>query len=448
MRLVSVLALATALHACKKDEANPAPSETTAQEQPDGTDADDPTQAGEVALAFGADTTPAKSLDTLATSLAAIPQSDMGAQLVTAGTVAVSLLDSGYNDGECDGNGYPIAKEGELKKQGSETLEERSPNYPQRHFYCQVKVGTSPEALLGSIMINKGVLCAIEKAGGMDEAKYGQEQSLSIKVDPDCFSQEFITNMQSENKDGEGGGEGGGENGGEGAALTADGGSEFPLVVTVTKLTDDPNWDLSITTIEEKGGKSIYYFRSSETVLSGARVDEDPNGQLGPGYVYSVSTDGTIRFENRLGPSKGSGFTGSQHIRILVQGTFNKETKRIDSITRYEGASANLPQENGGSIVTIKGSVDGGFRTRGFACPKSDANVSTTSCYEFSSFEQTANSCVGKGKCEGNDGISLTADTFKYMLPGAASDNLFMAEFLGKVKLPLAFETVTLADIP
>lgn len=394
---------------------------------------------GTLAVGFDADLTPSESLQVVEVSLKSVPQSEVGTSLIKPSTLAIGLS-SGYQDEECDGNSSPKAFAGEPTDGDDDDLPRSHPDWGQRHFYCLTKVGTSPETVIGSIVINKGVLCALEKAGALTDEKSGVEQTVPITIDTECFTPEFVIAMASE---------GGTEGESSEASLALNEGGEpitMNVVMTYTKLEDDPNWDIKIAA--NTGDESIYYFKNTKDYLAGARLDKMSDGGFGSGYVFSVFSDGVLSFENRLFPVPGSGFEGTKHIRLMVKGEIDKESLAIKEIERYEGASASLIDQAAGHFNTISGSASTGFKVENFVCSGFDQNAEGQKCWDFANWQEVNSVCVDGGDCTEEDAISITTADFNFVFPGEITQHTLMGDFLDEVVLPLRLESVDLKDIP
>lgn len=425
MRLTLMLILATALTAaCKPAE------QSAAEATPAETPAPDVADTGKLAIEFSETTSPSGSLGVVQTTLQSVPQTDLGQALAGTLAVSTSLVGSGYEDEQCDGNGYPIAKDGEATQGGSNQLSVAAADWPARHFFCLLKTGTSPETMIGSIVINKGVMCALERAGALEESKLGADQAIEVTVDTNCFSREFVESMNNE--------------GGDGQSLTEDvlSAGTMPMTVRHNKLTGDAHWDSEIL-LTMDGETDVYRFRSTKEMLSGMRLSGVGAGE-DSGYTYSISSSGTVRFENRLlggDPSDpaAEGFTGSKHIRILVEGVLNKETFTFDSVTKVEGASADYHGD--ATLASVKGNVTDGLFLHGQYCQGS-------SCAQYENYTLAINDCTPAGKCAGNTGIPFTAADFPFALTGSEAEVTDMGEFLSSATLPLSYTSVTLSDLP
>jgi hypothetical protein len=282
-------------------------------------------------------------------------------------------------------------------------------DYIMRSFYCKVGFDSgNPESARGAYTMAKGILCALDKAGGLEYSEEGTVSDRTVTVNTDCFSEPFV---QSDENDG----------------------MVLDLTVTATSFPEGSAWNRMVSfPMPNRGndegedeGAALQEEGDDETELmelyfsnTGTKIAVASNS----GWGFSLdSATGSLRFES-------IDTRWERHTRILAVGSIDAATGALSDVTDIQGIHAD-----GGYVLTMSGARADGLRGRLWRSSTFNGGVEPDP--DFADYQEGTARCYGSAgaTCEGNDGIAIENDAFLDVtdeMPAAV------------IEAPLSFSTV------
>jgi hypothetical protein len=406
LSVLTTVAIATSACGAKKDDKEEAKPATTPVVSSDpatstnttttGTDTevakdDEEDEEDEEASGFSASLTPSQMLSVLDNAVG----SSVGSLAIDA---AALRLQEG-NDGDQSENEEDEDVQSQIDERCSiksspwdtesgERMEIEHADYIMRSFYCKVGFDSgNPESARGAYTMAKGILCALDKAGGLEYSEEGTVSDRTVTVNTDCFSEPFV---QSDENDG----------------------MVLDLAVTATSFPEGSAWNRMVSfPMPGKGG--------DEGDDEGASLQEEGEEEPEMMELYFSNTGTTIA----VASNSGWGFsldsaTGSlrfesidtrweRHTRILAVGSIDAATGALTDVTDIQGIHAD-----GGYVLTMSGARADGLRGRLWRSTTFNGGVEPDP--DFADCQEGTARCYGAASatCEGNDGIAIENDAF------------------------------------
>lgn len=280
-----------------------------------------------------------------------------------------------------------------------------NPAYAQTTLFCQTNIEEAAEGILGSMVMNQQILCALESAIG--EIEYTADgkvyENVPIAQSAGCFKE----------------GEGDGIPADLKAKVTATSYSSGDWQKGVALSIDHPEIKVSFSVfVGSKNGnlavKAIEgWDAATRRDASDAGVPADATGTRGS--VISIDrNNGILRAEYT------DTYWGTRS-RLYAKGTFNATTGKFGDLTELSGAFSNVyggGQGISGRYASVKGTAADGFKYN-----SAQFTGASLSALQFTNATPT---CVPASACSGNAGITFTGTEAeqKYMSLGGAYDSV------------------------
>jgi hypothetical protein len=236
-------------------------------------------------------------------------------------------------------------------------------------------VSNGPDTPRGAIERVKAMACAVDKASGASGLAYdGTEKDITITLDTDCFTKEFVDMVKDELGKAE-------------LDIQVTGYEDIP-----TSIANADEWDRALIMQfgeELDGMKYTITMKSADDVVA-AQIMSEEDGEEDEVFAFSILSGdedaATLRYEGRF-PGYDKGETGSRHIRLMVTGEYTEE----DGFSSFESGvgiyadiypvgsewCSSCTAEPGSTIRTFK-AEDGTLVARSYSGNPTETISSTT----------------------------------------------------------------------
>lgn len=268
-------------------------------------------------------------------------------------------------EANCDSHGQPIS-----------SINNSLGTYPGTLTYCKIKINDgSPDTVQGGFALVKNISCALENAGITFD---GQARSATLTIDSTCFTAKQITDM----------------------------GGSMTVTITASKpAAFNTYFDAGIELTVPSFGTFKIASKVSGTKMEFATFEDQGTDKKGATYGSLDQADGTLRYEarmERLNCSTSGSCGWNRHIKIYADLAMSGTTPTgIESISFGYSNIQSTPGQSGfgGELVTAKGDLNSGIKSRFWAATNGSGGAPTAAS-QYSSVgnwvETTNTNCYTK----------------------------------------------------
>ncbi len=305
----------------------------------------------------------------------------------------------------CSNNGEP------WNADTSSRFSPTSDGFAERTFYCQLTSDESPDAIMGSLVQNKNIICELERSIGETLEFSATEKvysNVKIELSTGCgWSQKTIDELSGQDIKGT-----------VTTSIPSSGGWKRLIVLDVPNVVD-----------------MKLYYTVSATQLAFKKVETWSQASKGQDNNSNIAADATgtrgavfnIDLENGVMKAESIDTYWSRRGRFLVKGALDKDTGKFTAITELQGLSTNFDIQTGlyGEVASVKGSADAGFlyQSAQYSCP--NGGTACVNTIADITVNLSSDICLPSGKaCTGNTGYTWDKATslLGFMKIGAAWD--------------------------